>query len=126
MIDKVLVSEGDIVKKGDGIIRLINTTAELNAENAKLSADYASVAANAEKLNELKITIELAKTKMENDDLLLQKQENLWAQQVGTQNELLQKQLASKPLLTPTKPLNCGIKNFKSKLIFKVNKPKGA
>lgn len=96
LIDKVLVAEGDIVKKGDGIIRLINTTAELNAENAKLSADYASVAANAEKLDELSISIEIAKTKMENDNLLLQKQENLWTQQVGTHNDLLQRQLASK------------------------------
>ena len=96
LIDNVLVTEGDMVKKGDGIIRLINTTAELNAENAQLSANYASVAANAEKLDELKITIELAKTKMENDELLLQKQENLWSLQVGTHNDLLQRQLASK------------------------------
>jgi HlyD family secretion protein len=96
LIDRILVTEGDVVKKGDGIIRLINTTAELNAENAKLSADFASVSANAEKLDELKISIDIAKTKMDNDDLLLQKQENLWAQQVGTQNDLLQKQLTSK------------------------------
>jgi HlyD family secretion protein len=96
LIDRLLVTEGDVVKKGDGIIRLVNTTAELNAENAKLSADYASVAANTEKLDELKISIEIAKTKKENDDLLLQKQENLWSQQVGTHNDLLQKQLTSK------------------------------
>lgn len=96
LIDEVLVSEGSVVKKGDGIIRLINTTAELNTENAKLSADYASVSANAEKLDELSISVEIAKTKMENDNLLLQKQENLWTQQVGTQNDLLQKRLTSK------------------------------
>jgi HlyD family secretion protein len=96
LIDRLLVNEGDVVKKGDGIIRLINTTAELNADNAKLSADYASITTNAEKLDEQRISIELAKTKLENDNLLLQKQENLWAQQVGTQNDLLQKQLTSK------------------------------
>jgi HlyD family secretion protein len=96
LIDKVLVKEGDVIKKGDAIILLINTTAELNAENAKLSADYASMATNAEKLDELKINIDLTKTKLENDNLLLQKQENLWAQQVGTQSDLLQKQLTSK------------------------------
>jgi HlyD family secretion protein len=96
LIDKVLVTEGAVVKKGDAIIRLINTNAELNAENAKLSADYASVAANEEKLDELRISIDIAKTKMENDNILLQKQENLWAQQVGTQNDLLQKRLTAK------------------------------
>jgi HlyD family secretion protein len=96
LIDKVLVTEGDIVKKGDVLIQVINTTAELNTENAKLSADYASVAANAEKLDELKISVDIAKTKMDNDALLLQKQENLWAQQVGTHNDLLLKQLTAK------------------------------
>ena len=95
LIDKVLVAEGDNIKKGDALIRLVNTTSQLNLENAKLSADYASLAANNEKLAELKISIEIAKTKMENDALFLQKQENLWAQQVGTYNELLQKQLAA-------------------------------
>jgi HlyD family secretion protein len=96
IIDKVLVSEGDIVKKGADIIRLINITAQLNTENAKLSADYASMATNSEKLDELSISIDIAKIKMENDELLLQKQENLWAQQVGTKNDLLQKQLSAK------------------------------
>ncbi len=95
LIDKVLVAEGDIVKKGDPIIRLVNTTSQLNLENAKLSADYASFAANTEKLSELKISIELAKTKMDNDALFLQKQQNLWAQQVGTYNELINKELTA-------------------------------
>lgn len=96
LIDKVLVTEGSVVKKGDALIQLINTTAELNAQNAQLSADYASVTANAEKLDELKISVDIAKTKMDNDALLLQKQENLWAEQVGTHNDLLQKQLIAK------------------------------
>lgn len=96
LIDRVLVVEGEVVKKGDPIIQLINTTAEINKENAQLSAEYASAAANADKLDELKMSVEIAKTKMENDALFLQKQENLWAQQVGTHNELLQKQLSFK------------------------------
>jgi HlyD family secretion protein len=96
LIDKVLVTEGQAIKKGDVLIQLINSTAELNAENAQISANYTSVAANAEKLDELKISIDIAKTKMDNDALLLQKQENLWAEQVGTHNDLLQKRLVSK------------------------------
>ena len=96
LIDKVLVTEGDIVKKGTALIQLVNTTAEINAENAKLSANFASVSANADKLDEIKISIDIAKSKKDNDELILQKQENLWAQQVGTQNDLLQKQLTAK------------------------------
>ena len=96
LIDTILVTEGDVVKKGDSIIKLVNTTAELNVENAQLSANYASVITNAEKLEELKISVDIAKTKMENDALLLQKQANLWSQQIGTFNDLLQKQLTAK------------------------------
>lgn len=96
LIDKILVSEGDLVKKGDVLIRLVNTSTELNTENAKLSADYAAVAANSEKLDELKISIEMARNKMENDNLLYQKQKNLWAERIGTQNELDLKELNAK------------------------------
>lgn len=99
LIDEVLVTEGDIVKKGDALMRITNTTAQLNAENAKIAADYALISANTEKLDELKLSIEQAKIKMENDALLLERQRNLWAQQIGTQNELDQRQLAYKSSL---------------------------
>jgi HlyD family secretion protein len=99
LVDQVLVTEGDIVKKGDPIIRLSNSTAQLNSENARISADYSSIAANTEKLNELKINIDLAKTKMENDASLLERQRNLWAQQIGSRNEVDQRELAYKSSL---------------------------
>jgi HlyD family secretion protein len=93
LIDRLLVKEGALIKKGDPIIRLINNVGQINQENAQIAADYASVASNAEKLDELKLSTEIAKTKMENDDLFLQKQENLWEAQIGTQNELILKKL---------------------------------
>ena len=96
LIAEVLVLEGDLVKKGDALFRITNTTAQLNTDNAKIAADYASVEANTEKLNELSIAIDLANEKMQNDATLLQKQQNLWSQQVGTHNDLLQRQLAYK------------------------------
>jgi HlyD family secretion protein len=96
LVSLIHVAEGDVVKKGDPIISLTNTTAQLNTENAAISADYTSVAANAEKINELQISINLAKEKMDNDALLLQRQKNLWAEQIGTRNELDQRELAYK------------------------------
>ena len=96
LIQQILVTEGDIVKKGDPLIRILNETSQLNADNAKLSADYAAVNANRDKLNELKINIDLAKSKKDNDLLLLQRQRNLWSQDIGSKNELDQKELAYK------------------------------
>ncbi len=96
LVKEVLVAEGDVVKKGDAIIRLSDVTARLNNENAQIAADYSSVAANADKLNALQIEINTARSKMENDALLVQRQRNLWTQGIGTRNELDIRELAYK------------------------------
>jgi multidrug efflux pump subunit AcrA (membrane-fusion protein) len=96
LVAEIVAHEGDIVKKGDAVIRLTNTAAKLNTANATIAASYASTEANSEKLNELKINIDQAKVKLDNDALLLQRQQNLWAQQIGTKNELEQRALTFK------------------------------
>lgn len=96
LIAEVLITEGSLVNKGDALIRLTNTSAQLNADNARLAADYAAANANTEKLSELKASIEQAKNKLDNDAQLLERQQNLWAQQIGTRNELEQRELAHK------------------------------
>ncbi|MEP7373907.1 MAG: efflux RND transporter periplasmic adaptor subunit [Chitinophagaceae bacterium] len=96
LVAEVFVNEGDLVKTGDPLIRLSSVTAELNRENAKLSADYSMVSANVEKLNDLKNNIDLARTIMETDASLLERQRNLWQQQIGTRNELDQRELTYK------------------------------
>lgn len=96
LIAQIYVTEGDLVKKNDPLIRITNTTAQLNTENATIAADYAAVNSNTEKLNELKISIDLAKVKLANDASLLQRQQNLWAQQIGTRNEVDARELAWK------------------------------
>jgi multidrug efflux pump subunit AcrA (membrane-fusion protein) len=96
LLKDILVAEGDTVKKGQALMLVVNETAKLNAENAQIAADYASVNANADKLTELKINIEQAKNKMDNDLSLLQRQRNLWEQNIGARNELDQKELIYK------------------------------
>ena len=63
VIAAIMVKEGDVVKKGDAIIKLVNTNAQLNTENAVLAADYAAKNTNAEKLHELQIATNFAKAK---------------------------------------------------------------
>ena len=94
LIQQVLVTEGDMVKKDQPIINVINETSELNRENAQLAAEYADVHVNRDKLNELRINIDLAKSKVQNDSALLERQRSLWAQQIGTRNDLEQRELA--------------------------------
>lgn len=94
LIQKILVKEGDLVKKGDALFVVQNETSKLNAENAKLSADFADWNTKGDRLNELAGAIETAKSKMLNDSLLLLRQRGLWTQQIGSKVELEQRELA--------------------------------
>jgi multidrug efflux pump subunit AcrA (membrane-fusion protein) len=96
LVAEKFITEGDIVKKGSPLLRISNSTVHLNEDNAKISADYALMQSNLEKLNELQTNIDLAQAKMDNDALLLQRQKNLWKEQIGTQNEVEQRELALK------------------------------
>jgi HlyD family secretion protein len=96
LIQKIFVSEGDTVKKGDAIIQVTGETARLNIENAQLAADNATVSANRDKLNELQTNINFLKSKMQNDSILMERQHNLWKQEIGTRNELEQRELIYK------------------------------
>ncbi len=96
LVEQIMITEGDTVRKGSAIMVIRNETSKLNADNARLSAEYADVGANEEKLNELRLTIQLARSKMMNDSLLLSRQQNLWNEGIGTKNELEQRELALK------------------------------
>ena len=96
LIERVFVVEGDNVKIGDPIFQIVNKTAELNTKNAELAAQNATSDANADRLNELKINIDLAKNKLDNDASLAEKQGILWAQQIGSRNEFDLKELTAK------------------------------
>jgi HlyD family secretion protein len=94
LIQKVLVAEGDLIKKGDPLFVIKNETSKLNTENAQLAAQFADINTKNDKLNELKGNIEIAKLKMQNDSVLLVRQRRLWEQQIGAKVELEQRELA--------------------------------
>jgi HlyD family secretion protein len=95
IINKIVVTENDLVKAGSPLILVEDETTKINRENASLSADYAAINANREKLTELKNNIILAKNKYENDSLSFKRQQNLWNNNnIGTKFELEQKELA--------------------------------
>jgi multidrug efflux pump subunit AcrA (membrane-fusion protein) len=96
LIQKIFVAKGDTVRKGDVIAQVVSETARLNTDNSKLAADNASIAANTDKINALQASIVFLKAKAQNDSVLLVRQRNLWAAEIGTRNELEQRELAYK------------------------------
>lgn len=94
IIDKVIVKEGDTVKKGQALLFIANDMQRLSTENAELAARFSDLNANRGKLTDAKAFADLAREKMANDSLLLARQTTLWAQTIGTKVELEQRELA--------------------------------
>ncbi|MBK7128390.1 MAG: efflux RND transporter periplasmic adaptor subunit [Crocinitomicaceae bacterium] len=93
IIDEIFVKEGDTIHAGQAIMKIYNEVQELNRENAMLAADYSDINANKSKLNDAKLSIELAKDKMLTDSVLYQRQINLHENGLGSDVELEQSQL---------------------------------
>lgn len=93
-IHDIVVSEGDIVKRGDALVSLRHDVSALNAINARLASEYEDLKANESKLAAGRASMELAKAAMVNDSLLLLRQRNLWTQGVGSRVDLEQREIS--------------------------------
>ncbi|MER2996720.1 efflux RND transporter periplasmic adaptor subunit [Pontibacter populi] len=118
IIQQILVTEGDVVKKGDPLLKVDNDAARLSTENARIAAEYSSVSANAAKLSELQETIDLARSKKQNDSMLLVRQRNLWANKIGTRVELEQRELNYKNAVTALRSAQLRYNDLKKQLNF--------
>jgi len=93
IVENMLVSEGDTVKINDAIVKIVNETSKLSADNAALAVGFTNFESNENMLNELRITIDFAKNKFLHDSIQLERQVILWNQQVGSKADLEQKEL---------------------------------
>lgn len=96
IIKALLVAEGDEVKKGQVIATLANDALVANSETAKIAASFNDVQNNQTKIKEAERNVELAQLKMENDALFLNRQRNLWQQDIGTRAEVDNRELVAK------------------------------
>jgi multidrug efflux pump subunit AcrA (membrane-fusion protein) len=94
IIENIFVSEGDSVRVGTPILSLSNVAQRLGKENAELAAEFSDFTANEVKLNEAKLLIDLASSKLKIDSSLYFRQLALWQQQVGSKADLEQRELA--------------------------------
>lgn len=92
-VQEVFVAEGDTVTVGTPLIRIYNEAEKLRKENAEIARAFADQRANQNRLRELQLALNLAKSTYLNDSLLFHRQKNLKAQGIGTTVELEQRQL---------------------------------
>ncbi|WP_394973039.1 efflux RND transporter periplasmic adaptor subunit [uncultured Croceitalea sp.] len=95
ILDKNFVEEGTLVQKGDIILQVINTTPELNADNAKLAYQLAKDNYNSSSgiLKGIQDQITAAKLKFKNDSINYYRQKRLWEQNIGSKIEFDNRQL---------------------------------
>jgi HlyD family secretion protein len=124
LIEDIFVTEGDTLKIGDPLMKIINEPSKLNVQNARLAASYSDLQSNTEKLRESKKAIDLALSKKDNDSLLLFRQENLWSQNVGTKVELEQRRLAYKTSKINYEIAFLSYRDLKKQLEFTSNQSK--
>lgn len=110
------VEEGDTVKKGTLLFSVLNETSTLNRENAQLAAELANLKSNQGKLDELKLNIDLARSKMVNDSLLWLRQQNLWSQGIGSKVELERAELNFKNSKTSYESIRIRYKDERRRL----------
>lgn len=94
IIQDVYISEGDDVAIDSKLFYIFNESSQINRENAVLNAQFSDIKANQSKINDLKLTIDLAKNKMKNDSLMLFRQKALFAKDVIPATQLEQSELA--------------------------------
>ncbi|MFN3997862.1 efflux RND transporter periplasmic adaptor subunit [Algoriphagus sp.] len=92
-VEEIYIREGDSVKVGQAILKVFSEREKLGRESAQLSQNNATLQANQGRIRDLELSIELAKSKKQNDSLLFLRQKNLRAQRIGSAVELEQREL---------------------------------
>ncbi len=93
-IQEVYVQEGDLVEPGTVLFSVRNETALLNREIASLTKAFADKKNNLEKIQDLEVRIELAEARLVQDSVMVERQNRLKKQGIGTDLELEQRTLS--------------------------------
>jgi HlyD family secretion protein len=93
IIKQVFVVENDSVVIGSPLFNIVNESQILAEKNALLNADFNTLSSNKGKLQEAQANINFAKQKMQSDELMLTRQQNLWSKGIGSKVELEQREI---------------------------------
>lgn len=96
IVDKIFVEEGDLVKKGDPIMQIINSNPKLVSENARLAYQLAqkNYSGNADILSNIEKEIDAAQLTYKNDSVNFFRQQHLWDLKIGSKVEYDSRKLA--------------------------------
>jgi HlyD family secretion protein len=107
ILDHFFVGDGELVKMGDPIAQIINTTPKLNADNARIALELAqqNASRNSTILGTIANEISNAQLKLKNDSINFERQKSLWSQNIGSKAEYDSKKLIYETSQTALKML---------------------
>jgi multidrug efflux pump subunit AcrA (membrane-fusion protein) len=117
-IQELLVAEGDTVSVGTPILQIYNEAEKLRRENAQITRAFTDQQANQNRLRDLELSMDLAKSTYLNDSLLFQRQKNLQAKGIGTAVELEQRELKFKNSKTAYESIRLRYQDLKRELEY--------
>ena len=96
IVNQILVEEGDMVRIGDPLFKVKDSSANLNIENTRIALELAqsNFEGKASVLKELEIELGIAAMQLKNDSINYHRQKRLWANKVGTALEYDNRKLA--------------------------------
>jgi multidrug efflux pump subunit AcrA (membrane-fusion protein) len=128
IIENRNIEEGDTVKKNDVLFQLVNNQSIINSENAKLQFQLAqeTFSGDAAILKEIEEFIQSARLKLKNDSLNYEKQKRLWDQNIGTKQQVIERQLAYELAQNELAQLNNSYNRTKTELENKLKSAKNS
>jgi multidrug resistance efflux pump len=96
ILDRNLLDEGDLVRRGTPMIQIVNSTPKLNTDNARLALQLAEANYNGSSkvLSSLEDEIQSATLSLKNDSMNYLRQKRLWDQNIGSKVEFENRKLA--------------------------------
>lgn len=110
------VAEGEMIQAGQIIAHLDNTAAALTANTAGEAVELSKT--SAKQLQEIQAQLATAKEQAQLDSLNYKRQQNLWAQNIGSQTQLEAKKLAAAASKNAVKALQSKLSVAQSQLAF--------
>jgi HlyD family secretion protein len=96
LVSHVHVQAGDTVRKGDALFTIDDRASSLGSQRAELAVDLLrqNAGGGSPVLEQLRLAVEQARTRLTNDSLMYMRQKHLWDQRVGSKVELDNRELA--------------------------------
>ncbi len=96
LVTRIHVQVGDTVSQGDALFSIDDRSSSLGSQRAELAVELLreNTGSTSPVLEQLRLAVEQARTRLQNDSAMYMRQRNLWEAKVGSKAELDNRELA--------------------------------